>query len=144
MRTAQKYMGKKILIIIIAATTASLALYLSLLNYITRDNFSVLAGESSLVLDEGDNNQRKFQGPVIANMSILSALLASKNGGGITFDFKYNLREDGSVILNSINEKISGDGSKTWIFYLNGNPVATEDINKTMIKPGDLIVAKYE
>lgn len=142
MKKPKQDIGKKILSIILIATGVSLALYLYFLKYGPSGNFSSLTGESSLILDEGNGNQRKFQGPVIDRMSILSALLASKNGGEITF--KYSIQKNGSVVLSSINNKISQDGNREWMFYLNGTLVAAENINKTIIKPGDLIIVKYE
>lgn len=83
---------------------------------------------------------RAFEGPVEGNMTVLQALLFASRGGD--FDVRYFLSKDGNVNLASIGETVNGQ--KSWHFYLNGNPVKTEEIVKIKIKSGDLVEARYE
>jgi hypothetical protein len=86
------------------------------------------------------DNARAFEGPVDKDMTVLQALLSASRGG--SFDFRYSLNKNGYVNLASING--ATNGPKSWRFYLNGNPVKTEEIGKIKIKNGDLIEARYE
>jgi len=83
---------------------------------------------------------RAFEGSVEGNMTVLQALLSASRGGG--FDIRYFLGKSGDVNLASIGE--AANGQKNWHFYLNGNPVKTEEIDRVKIKKGDSIEARYE
>lgn len=101
----------------------------------------VHVGEAQLIISSENGENKKFAGPVAVDMTILEALYSSSLGGG--FELRYSMREDGGVALAKIDGLIEQMG-KTWHFYLNKKLVNTADIDKTKIRAGDLIEAKYE
>lgn len=98
--------------------------------------------QSYLVLDFGDNMSRKFQGSVAPDMTILEALYSASVNG--RFDFRYFIDKNGTLEVAKIGNAVKLNDKPSWHFYLNGQSVDTTDINKTKIKTGDLIEAKYE
>ena len=97
-------------------------------------------GQATLMLYLDENAKREFVGEVSDNMTMLQVLNSSATGGG--FDFRYTLEKLGKVKLYSIDGRNDNSG-KRWLFFLNGQPVATGDLNMTPIKTGDLIEAKF-
>ena len=99
------------------------------------------SGDSArLIINFDTNNGRTFEGPIIKNMTALQALLAASRGND--FDVRYSLDKDGNVNLASIGD--SFNGAKSWHFYLNGELLTAGELDKTRIKKGDLIEARYE
>ena len=86
------------------------------------------------------NDTRTFEGSVVKDMTVLQALLSASRGGG--FDVRYSLGKDGSVNLASIDK--SFNGAKSWHLYLNGELIKAGELDKVIIKKGDLIEARYE
>ncbi len=97
-------------------------------------------GSARLVIKFSANDAKTFEGPVVKNMTVLQALLSASRGGG--FDVRYSLGKDGSVNLASIGN--SFNGAKSWHFYLNGELIKAEELDKIIIKKGDLIEVRYE
>lgn len=102
--------------------------------------FSSSGDSARLTIKFDANNARTFEGPVVKDMTALQALLSASRGGG--FDVRYSLGKDGSVNLASIGK--SFNGAKSWHFYLNGESIKAGELDKVIIKKGDLIEARYE
>ncbi len=99
------------------------------------------SGDSARLTIKFDaNDTRIFEGPVVKDMTALQALLSASRGGG--FDVRYSLDKDGVVNLASIGS--SFNGAKSWHFYLNGELMMAGELDKTIIKKGDLIEVRYE
>ncbi|MBI2063347.1 MAG: hypothetical protein HYT61_03900 [Candidatus Yanofskybacteria bacterium] len=99
------------------------------------------AMNAQLSINFPDGQSRKFEGPVVTDMTVLEALYSSFLGDN--FELKYSMREDNSVVLAKIGDAVKF-GNHDWHFYLNGKPVKTSDINKIRIKAGDFIEVDYE
>ena len=100
------------------------------------------AGNAALVIYYGDGRMNKFEGPVINNMTVLTALIASQNNNA--FNVNYTFDNSGGVILRAINSSINNFGSSEWNFYLNGHSIKSNNINREVISSGDIIEVKYE
>lgn len=99
------------------------------------------SGDSARLTIKFDaNDTRAFEGPVTKDMTALQALLSASRGGG--FDVRYSLDKNGGVNLASIGK--SSNGAKSWHFYLNGELLKAGELDKVIIKKGDLIEARYE
>lgn len=97
--------------------------------------------EASLVFFFNSEGQRRmFQGEVIEGMSILDALRVSSEAGQI--DFEFEIGSDQTIVkkLNGYSDDIV----QGLIFYLNGLKIEESQINRIMIKPGDLIEVRFE
>lgn len=97
---------------------------------------------ANLILDFNNGQQRMFSGPVNDKMTILLALYSSTKGVGL--DLRYAVDQTGDTRLGSIDGSSNRTIGKSWHFYLNDQPVATKDLNRVMVKKGDLIKARFE
>lgn len=97
---------------------------------------------ANLILDFNNGQQRMFSGPVNDKMTILLALYSSTKGVGL--DLRYAIDQVGDTRLGSIDGSSNRTIGKSWYFYLNDQPVATKDLNRVMVKKGDLIKARFE
>lgn len=122
-------------------TGVAAVLVLVIIFLYTKVNLPQNLTNAQLAIHFENGKIRKFEGTVVNNMTMLEALYSSSAGD--EFDLRYSIGKDGSVVLAKIGDAINF-GDKNWHFYLNGKPVKTSDINRTKIKAGDLIEAKYE
>ena len=83
-----------------------------------------------------------FQGEVIADMTILDALVASSEAGQIAF--KYNMDEGNGVNIISLDGYSKALSGKQMVFYVNKKRVDERDIYTVKIKSGDTIKIKLE
>ncbi len=109
--------------------------------YITFNLPASNSGDSAqLTIKFGDGQTRAFEGAVEKDMTVLQALNSASRGG--SFDLRYFLDKSGDVNLASIDGAMNGP--KNWHFYLNGELIKTEGLDKVKINKGDLIEARYE
>ena|SRR3989344_6209766 len=97
---------------------------------------------ANLILDFNNGQKRMFSGPVSDKMTILLALYSSAKEGGI--DLRYAIDQAGDTRLGSIDGSSNRTVGKSWHFYLNEQPVATKDLNRIMVKRGDLIKGIFD
>ncbi len=110
-----------------------------------RDLFSLKKDDSALTtarieIDYGQF-RRAFEGDVLADMTVLDALLAASRGGG--FEVRYALLNDKTEIMKINSHSEDGLGGQ-WRFYLNGTEIDVGKIHKIEIKPGDKIFAEFK
>lgn len=98
------------------------------------------SAEGQLTLNYGDH-QRVFVGPVEDNTTIWMALYSSAQGNNLPFH--YQVLTNGDVAIEQIDKQPSS-GSQRWVFYLNGQPVATKDLNRLFLKKGDRVEGRLE
>ena len=91
-----------------------------------------------IFLDKG--KVRTFQGEINSKTTLLDVLYFVSLKG---VEFKYTIDKNNLATLMSF-AGLKNIGLKTWHFYINGKLIKTEDLVKTIIKPGDLIEAKLE
>lgn len=108
--------------------------------YITFNLPASDGGDSARLTIKFDGKTRAFEGPVEGSTTVLRALIYASFGGN--FDIKYSLDKNGSVSLASIGDAVNGP--KNWRFYLNGELIRAEELDKIRVKKGDLIEARYE
>ena len=91
---------------------------------------------------ENNGQGRMFEGEVIENMTVLDALVVSSNAGKI--ELKYSVSADGKVFISGLDGYNRTTNPKKLVFYLNGFKIYDEQINSTIIKPGDNIEVRLE
>ncbi len=90
---------------------------------------------AELVVRFPDGKTKAFSGEVVKDMTILDALAAVSQSGGLQPDY---LIDGGRLKFISING-INYSETKPWKFVLNGRPVGIEKINTIGISGGDVI-----
>lgn len=99
--------------------------------------------EATLLLAFENNGQgRMFTGEVVNGMTILDSLLVSSEAGQIKLI--YHLDQNGKLIIEELDGYTAGASDKKLAFYLNGVKMATEEINRATISPGDKIEVRIE
>lgn len=91
--------------------------------------------EATLILDI-NGQKRTFAGETFKEMTILDAINASNEAGGINFKYAINKND---IQMIDINGYSSDHISYKFTFYLNSQPINGSDINKIQIRPGDKI-----
>ncbi|MDO8495186.1 MAG: hypothetical protein Q7S32_01500 [bacterium] len=102
----------------------------------------VSSQEGQLILDFGNGQKRVFQGPVDENTSVLLALYSSSEQGGFTV--RYFLDDAGNSRVQSIGEAVNEEYGRMWHFFLNDEVIAETELNRTMLKRGDVVEAKFQ
>lgn len=95
--------------------------------------------EATLLIDF-DNMKRMFKGEVVENMTLLDALNISAEAGKIKL--RYVVDSGNHTAVAEINDHVAGN--KNFSFYINNKTVKTDDLNKTIVNPGDEITIKLE
>lgn len=127
------------------------ALFLAILSFVVllalavtnikSSQLAVNADTATMIFGFNGGVKQSFSGPVMENMSVLEAAIASTQGAGISVN--YYIDAENNVVLSAINKDLNSKNYQ-WHFYLNGDLIRTEDINKVYVEAGDLIEAKYE
>lgn len=96
--------------------------------------------QASLLINFEDK-QRLFEGTVTSDMTMLDALNAATAAGHIKL--KYAAGKDNKVDVMEINDHINHTAGKSFLFYLNGGKIDAQNINRILIKTGDIIEIKF-
>lgn len=96
--------------------------------------------ENSHVVTTLEINGQRYEDEIATEMSVYDFMSKLRNEGRIDFIEK-NYTGIGKFIV-SING-VSGDGSRNWIYYVNGIE-AQVGVSNYKIKNGDIISWKYE
>ena len=103
--------------------------------------FNLPEPKAGLIINFDNGQVRQFEGRVDPGMTVVQAIFSSSLGG--RFEFRYYLDQNGDVNLSSIG-RFANVGLKSWRFYINGQSVATKDLDRIQVKSRDLIEARYE
>lgn len=100
-------------------------------------------GEATLLLAYENNGQgRMFTGKVVNGMTVLDALIVSSQAGQI--GLKYDLDDDGRLVILQLDGYDSENSDKKLAFYLNQKRIDNRLIVSTTIQSDDYIEVKLE
>jgi len=135
----KKHKTNKLFVAIAIPTTLIVAFYvLAVSSDIISPSKKQMA---TMLIISNESHTRMFTGEAISQMTILEALFASAKGGEIKIS--YSVNKHNNVYVSSIDNVINGSNNKYWYFYLNKKLLEAEDINKTFVKNGDIIEARF-
>lgn len=107
-------------------------------SFLRFSSFDLLAsGKATLTIENGGSS-RIFEGEIIEGMTIVDALNASAQAGGLGFE--YLISATGDTYIKTINGQ---DASQlTLRFYVNNKEVDPVDLNRRILKSGDKIMVQ--
>ncbi len=91
------------------------------------------SGTATLIL-AFDNIERTFEGETTPGMTILDAMVVSTKAGKISISYWINNKNETTVKALDDHKTISD-----LTVYLNSRKINIKELNKTLIKPGDII-----